>query len=180
MTKILFKKTIVAVLAAALAFAASPFTAARAADDEPPPAEGRNGRLERNWARQLRALEHLGRAFDASDEHLGKLQDLIDKAAAEGKDVASLQAALDAFEAALTGARPAFASAQEIANAHSGFDADGKVIDAEQARSTMQEMRVKLQEIKSQLGGTGRALRQAVRAFHEANKPAEPPRERDS
>ena len=58
-----------------------------------------------------------------------------------------------------------------IVNAHQGFDVNGKVTDAEQARSTLKEMRAKMKELKSAMNGTGKALREALKAFREANKP---------
>ncbi|MBK8822035.1 MAG: hypothetical protein IPN58_05350 [Anaerolineales bacterium] len=67
-----------------------------------------------------------------------------------------------------------------IVTLHEGFDASGKVTDAEKAKSTVQEMRTKMQELKSAMGGTGKALRDALKAFREENKPADTLTEGDS
>ncbi|MBI5825695.1 MAG: hypothetical protein HZB18_16830 [Chloroflexi bacterium] len=179
--KNVFKKMILAVSAAALVFAAFPATSAFAADENPPIAgDVSSEKLERIWARQLHKYERLGKAFEDTDAHIAKIQERIDKAAEKGKDVTELQAALDAYEAALIAAQPTYESIGSIVSSHAGFDANGKVTDAEQARSTVEQMRTKMQEIKSAMGGTFKALREAWKAFRKANKPAEPNSDRDS
>ena len=125
----------------------------------------------------MKIYERLGNGFDGLDAQIAKFQERIDKAASKGKDVTALQSALDAFEAASKTAQPIYDSLESIVNSHAGFDADGKVTDAEQAKSTLQEMGAKLKEVKSSMDGTGKALREAFKAFREANKPAT---ERDS
>ena len=168
---ILFKKTIMAALAAALIFAAFPMTSAFAQGENPPKGEVSNEKLEQGWAHQLKNYERLGKGFEDTDEQIAKFQARIDKAAENGKDVTALQAALDAFESALKSGEPIYDSMSLIVNAHQGFDANGKVTDAELAKSTLKEMRAKMQELKSAMNGTGKALREAMKAFREANKP---------
>jgi hypothetical protein len=109
--------------------------------------------------------------FDNGDARFEKAQRLIDKASANGKDVSAVQAALDAFMASVKSARPTYEGLKGIVNSHQGFDDSGKVTDAEKAKSTVKEMGAKLKEIHSTIGETGKALRGAVRAFREANKP---------
>jgi DNA repair exonuclease SbcCD ATPase subunit len=176
----IFKKTIMAVLAAALVFAALPMTSAFAQGVTPPKGEVSNEKLEQAWAHQLQAYEMLGKGFEDTDGQIAKIQARLDKAAANGKDVSALQSALDAFAAALKSAKPTYESMKGIVNSHQGFDANGKVTDAEKARSTVQEMRAKMQQLKSEMNGTGKALREALKAFREANKPADTSTERDS
>ena len=171
----IFKKTILVALAAALVFAAFPVTSVFAQDENPPKGELTNEKLEQVWARQLKIYERLGKGFDDIDGRVAKFQARIDKAAENGKDVSALQAALDAFEAAMKSAKPTYEGINGIVNSHQGFDANGKVIDAEKAKATVQDMRAKLKELKSAMGGTGKALREALKAFREANKPADTP-----
>ncbi len=176
-----FKKIILGVSAAVLIFAAFPATSAYAADDAPPDTgELSNEKLEKIWGRQLQAYETLGSLFEDVDAHIAKFQERIDQAADKGKDVADLQAALDAYAAALKSAQPKYASMAGIVNAHAGFDEDGKVTDVEQAKSTMQLLRTGMQEVKSTMGGTFKALREALKAFRDANKPTDPKTEKDS
>ena len=170
---VLFKKTVLLALVAALAtlgVASLPFVSASAAGDEvrdPPVLEGQvsNERLEKVWARQLRIYALMGR----TDNLVEKAQQLIERAAENGKDVSAVQAALDAFEDALKDAQPVYESIKGIVNSHQGFDEDGKVTDAEKAKETVREMGGKLKEIKDAMDGTGKALREALQAFREAN-----------
>lgn len=182
---ILLRKIVPAVTVAALALVA-PLAGVRAAAgyDDPPDlpanAEVANERLEKIWSRELKAYERLGKGFERSGELIEKIQGLIDKAAEKGRDVSAVQAALDAFEAAVENAQPIYESAAEIVNSHAGFDANGKVTGPAQAKETVRALGDKLKEVKAAMGGTGRTLREAIKAFREANKPADTPPERDS
>jgi len=176
----IFNKLILAVLTAALVFAAFPVTSAYAQDENPPKAELTNEKLEQVWARQLANYEKLGKGFTDTDAQIAKFQERIDNATANGKDVTALQAALDAFAAALKSGKPTYDSMGAIVGSHPGFDTSGKVTDIVQAKATVQEFRTKMQELQSAMNGTGKALREALKAFREANKPAESPTERDS
>jgi len=175
MLKMVFRKSVLAAMVAALVFAALPITSVFAAD-EPPAGKGEltDEKLEQIWARELKAYDRLGKVFERSDAMFEKAQGLIERAAENGKDVSAVQAALDAFESAVAGARPIYDDARSIVTSHAGFDGNGKVTDAEQARATVKELGAKLKEVKSAMGGTGKALREAIKAFREANRPAEP------
>ncbi|MCK6569258.1 MAG: hypothetical protein L6Q45_16370 [Anaerolineales bacterium] len=170
-------KFVTAFLAAALFLAAIPVSSVLAADENPP--QPTNEKLEAAWARAVKTHERLGKAFEDTDGRIAKLQGMIDKAAANGKDVSQLQAALDAYESALTAARPQYEALGNVIDAHSGFDANGKVANAEQAKATLKEASEKMKAIKESMGGTFKALREAIKAFREANKPAEEKSERD-
>lgn len=170
MMKVLFKKTLLLALVMALGVGSlSVFgvSAAGSNDPTPPPPQGEmtDERLEQIWAKQLRAYEILGK----TEEFIGKTQKLIDRAAQSGKDVSAVQAALDAFTDAAKDAKPVYESAQSMVDSHAGFDADGKVIDPEQAKATIRAMSEKMKEIKDAMGGAGKALRDALHAFREAN-----------
>ena len=174
--KILFTKTVLLALVMALGLAALPFVSASAQgvyDPTPPPAEQgqfSNERLERVWARQLRVYERMGR----TDEFVAKVQKFIDRAKANGKDVSAVQAALDAFKAAAKQAQPIYESVKGIINSHQGFDNNGKVTDAAKAKETVKAMHEKLKEIRDAMNGTGKALREAIKAFREANPRPQP------
>lgn len=169
---ILFRKTMLFALVAALAVASLPLmsvSALGADDPQPPQGTVTNEKLEQVWARQQRTYERLGKGFDRSDEFIARAQKLIDRAKANGKDVTALQSALDVFEAAIKDAHPIYEGGKGIINSHQGFDSNGKVTDPEKAKETVQAMREKLQEIKAAMDGTGKALREAIKAFREAN-----------
>lgn len=169
MMKILFKKTVLLALVAALgvgSLSAFGVSAAGTNDPNPPPqGEMTNERLEQIWSKQLRVYEILGK----TEEFIGKARQLTDHAAQNGKDISAVQAALEAFANAAKDAKPIYESAQSIVDSHAGFDAGGKVTDAEQAKETVRAMGEKLKEIKETMGGAGKALRDAFHAFREAN-----------
>jgi chromosome segregation ATPase len=171
-----FRKTLLVALATALIAATLPFTSAFAApvqDTSTPPTTDGNStqRLERLWNRAQNGVEKFGNVIERSATMVKRIQTLIDKAAENGKDVSALQAALDAYEQAIDEAGPMYKEAQSIVAKHAGFDADGKVTDVEQARSTLKELGAQLKELREQIGAPGKALREAVKAFREANPP---------
>ncbi len=176
--KLLFKKTLLFALVAALGLASLPFVSASAAGvyDPPVPPQKQlpNDRLEQVWARQLQRYEKLGNAFERKDQFTDRVQMLIDRAKANGKDVSAVQTALDAFEAALKKAQPIYESMKGIVNSHQGFDGNGKVTDAVKAQETVLAMRGKFKEIKDALNGTGKALHEAIQAFRQANPRPQP------
>ena len=163
-----FRKTILFAWIAALGLASLPLVSVAAqGTQDPPPPQGpvTNEKLEQVWARQLRAYERLGQVEDA----IARAQRLIDRANADGKDVSAVQAALDTFKVAAKEAKPIYESMHGIVNGHLGFDAQGKVTDPEKAKETVRTMGEKLKEIKEAMGGTGKALHEAIKAFREAN-----------
>jgi hypothetical protein len=57
---------------------------------------------------------------------------------------------------ALKSAKPKYESMNGLVNSHQGFDTNGKVTDAEKAKSTVKEIGDKPKEVKDAMGGTGR------------------------
>lgn len=169
--KNMFKKTLLTALVAALAIASLPLVSVSAAgvSDPPPQRDVTPEKLEQIWARQQRIYERIGSSYDRSDAFVERVQNLIHKASENGKDVSTVQSALDDFKQALKDAHPIYESANGIVNSHQGFDNDGKVTDIEKALETVKSMGGKLREIKDAMNGTGHALREAIRAFREAN-----------
>ena len=171
MLKILFKKTVLLALVAALAtlgVASLPLISVSAqgtADPTLPQGQISKERLERAWARQLRIYERMGK----TDQFVERVQKLIDRAKANGTDVSAVQSALNAFQDAVRDAKPTYESANGIINSHQGFDSNGKVTDLEKAKESVKALGGKLKEIREAMDGTGRALREAIKAFHEAN-----------
>lgn len=168
MIKTFFTKTILLALVAALGLASLPaFSVSAAGLNNSAEQQGRpsNERLEKIWARQITAYNRMGK----TDQFIERVQKLIDRASTNGKDVSEVKTALDAFAEAVQEAKPVYESMSGIVNAHQGFDDNGKVTDLEKAKETVRSMREKMQEIRSILDGSGKALRDAIQAFREAN-----------
>lgn len=170
--KLFFKKTVFLALIAVLVVASLPFAIASAEGQNDPIPQGQtsNERLEKIWARQLHKYERLGRG----DELIGRVQRLMDHAQAKGKDVSAVQAALDVFAAQWKQAKPIYEGMKGIVSSHQGFDSNGNVTDPEKAKKTVLAMHESFKEIKAVLNGTGKALREAIKAYRAANPRLQP------
>ena len=176
----MFRKFVLVALIVVLGMAAFPasnvYAAGRADETTPPERTEKSGeRLEKAWERALKMNQIIGRIFDNVDRVTEKIQTLIDKATENGKDTANLQAALDAFTASVDEARPIYEDAQALIRSHSGFDANGNVTVPEKAIETLKYLKESYQEIREITGVKGKALREAIKAFREANPRPERP-----
>ncbi len=182
MSKIMmwFKKVFLVAMAAGLGLSALPVASVFAQglnDTTTPPAPGQvsNTRLERVWAREQSINQRLGTMFSKSDTMIANIQKRVDKAKANGKDVSAVQSALDAFSAAVQQAKPVYDSAQSVITSHQGFDGNGNVTDATQAKATIKSVADTFKQIKQIVEGPRKALGEALKAFRDANRPAETP-----
>ena len=120
---------------------------------------------ERNWlARQRRVLD---RATETAD----RLQDLLEAAEQEGRDVAPLQALLELFRDRLDESQETHDAAAAILEAHKGFDADGQVMDRQEARDTVVEAYRALSEAHRLLVQAVRDLRRDLRDWRREHRP---------
>ena len=169
----LFKKFALGALVLAMGLAAFPVLGASAAslkDQTPPPAsQPDNSRLETVWAREQTIYQREGDLLGKASGVISKIQTLIDKANAKGWDTTAVQAALNAFSSAIPAAQSAHDAGAAIISSHAGFDANGKVTDRTTALATAKSLRDVLQNTRTALDGTGKALRQAIKALREAH-----------
>lgn len=177
MKTMLFKKTILVALVAALTLAALPLTGASAAGqtDPVPPAQGQgfsNERLEKAWSRMLKGYERLGKLFDKSNGLADKARKMIERLNEAGEPTAELEAALEAYEDAVKQAKPIYESCKGIVNSHKGFDSDGKVTDAEQAKETIKDLGTKLGKVREAMDGTAKELIELMKSIRDSHKPA--------
>jgi len=167
--KMLFKKTMLLALVAALGVASLPLVGVSAlgANDSTHPPKGQisKDRLELVWARQLRRYNRMGKV----DAFMQKIQNMIDRTTENGKDASAVQTALDAFTNAVKDAKPIYESMNGIVTSHQGFDGNGNIIDFEKAKETVQAMHEKFHAIHEVMNGTGKALHEAIKAFREGN-----------
>jgi len=170
-----FKKFALVALVLAIGLAALPASSASAAglqDETALPAS--NARLERIWARAQAAYQRQDDRLAKADEFFTKAQSLIDKANQKGWDTSAVQAALDALAAVIPAVKAAHDPGAAIIASHNGFSADGKVTDRAAAIETTKALVQVLKNTYTAMNGTGRALREAVRAFRDAHRPATP------
>jgi hypothetical protein len=172
----LFKKALLVTLILGLGLAVLPITGARAAGSDdpatPPAGQRENEKLENAWSRVQHGYQRQGDLLGKADGLIAKVQSLIDKANSKGWDTSAVQSALDAFKSAVQNAAGVHAGGSAIIASHAGFDASGKVVDRTQAMQTVQSLRQVLKDTRSAMNGTGKALREAIKAFRAAHRPA--------
>jgi len=184
-----FKKFALAALVLAIGLAALPTASASAAglqDETTPPTKRPvdgvvpvpardNELLEQIWARVQSTYQQQGDRLAKADEFITRAQSLIEKANQKGWDTSAVQAALNAFSAVIPAAQTAHNPGAAILASHNGFDADGKVINRPAAVMTVKALGQVLKDTHAAMNGTGMALREAVKAFFEAHRPAQAP-----
>jgi len=171
----LIRKGFLIVLVTGLGLAAFPAYTALAegmGEDTTPPTEDPT-RLEQAWKRELTIYERQGHLLDRADGIIDKVQEMLERARDRGLDTAAVETALAEFQDAIQEAHPVHQSAQGIVNPHLGFDENGNVTDANRARETISELKDNLAGFRTIMNGTGRSLREIIRAFIEANRPSE-------
>ncbi len=127
--------------------------------------------LERAYRRQQKALTVQQGNLDKANGAVSKVQSWIDLLNGKGVDTTALTAAVSAFQTQVATAQTAHDSAAAILSAHAGFDADGKVTDAEQAQQTVATAHQALSDARETLRQAREDLRAALRKFREEHKP---------
>jgi hypothetical protein len=170
----LFKKSVLVILVMAIGLAIFPLTSVSAASLIEQTAatafQPNNSRLERLWVREQSVYQREGNLLSKAGGFIAKTQALIDKANQKGWDTSTLQAALNAFAAIIPAAQAAHENGAAIVTNHAGFDANGKVTDRATAIVTAKSLAQVLQDTRTAINGTGKALRLAVRAFRQAHR----------
>ena len=164
------KKTILAVLVLAIGLAIFPVTGVSAANlDDQTPSQPKNLRLERVWMRQQAIYRHQSEQLENSSTYNTRVQDLINRANENSWDTSDLQNALENLGAVIPAIQAAHEPGAAIIASHAGFDATGKVIDREDAITSVKALGQVLKDTHTAMVGTGKALRQALRDFREAH-----------
>jgi hypothetical protein len=177
-TRLMALGLLVLSLVGVMALAFPTQVAQAAALDEPaPPPDGQAltpEMMEKALARAVKLHERQEKLFAGTDKLQTRLETLVEKAGEAGKDVSAVETALGNLETAKAAARSAYDNAGAILDTHAGFDADGKVVDEAAARTTLEGYRAASKEVRETLGGAMKELKEAFKAFREANpRPAE-------
>jgi len=173
------RKSLIVAAIAAMGLSALPFVNAYAQSTTPPvtptPSQPSSDKLQKAWAKEQTVYARIGKILDSANTMISKIQTRLDDAKAKGKDVSAVQTALDAFSAAVNNVQPIYADLQTIIQTHAGFDDSGNVTDLTQALQTVQYFRSKAEEIRQAgVRDAGKALREAIQAFRQANRPNQP------
>ena len=174
--KVLSSGLLIVLLAGAFLFAFPSSTAhAEGLEGNPPTTGDRTGfakfQLENAFSREKTNLTIQAENILRMDRLTEKAQERIDALMAKGKDVSGLEAALAAFENALVDINTSHGEAARLVASHAGFNDNGKVIDLEAAKITVQKTHEALKATREMMADAGRAIRLAIRQYREANAP---------
>lgn len=173
------RKSLILAAVAAMGLSLLPFVNAYAQSATPPvaptPGQPSSNKLQKAWTKEQTIYARIGKILDSANSMISKIQTRLDDAKAKGKDVSAVQTALDAFSAAVQNVQPIYADLQSITQTHAGFDASGNVTDPTQALQTVQGFQSKAAAIRQAgVRDAGKAFREAMQAFRQANQPATP------
>ena len=153
--------------------AAMPASAAYAAPGTPPapgqPGAVRNERLEQAYQREQAWLSQQQDNLNKMNSIAERVQQFITTQRDKGKDVSALQAALATFKSQIAAAQASHTTAANVLSAHLGFDANGKVTDAAQARQTLLDARQSLRDAHNVMRQAVLDLHRAIRAWRQAS-----------
>ncbi len=127
-------------------------------------------RLEKAYQAELKQSDVQAKRLSAADARVQKFTDRIAALKALGKDTTALDAALSNFKTMLATAHTDHESAANILKTHAGFDASGKVTNAQLAQDTVQQARQLLRDVPQTLRPSIRDIVQAIRQFIKANR----------
>ena len=166
------RKTLFALLVVVIALAAFPVAGVAAMEGEPPQVDP--ARLEASYDKLVEWYNKQSAWMGKADTTVTQTQTMIDKATARGLDASAVQSALDTFAALYPDARVHNQEAGAILSTHAGFDDNGTVTDPAAVIATLRSLHAALKAGYDTMGGenhAGVALREAVKAFLDANRP---------
>ncbi len=121
-------------------------------------------RLERLLSQEARALRAQTNRIERVDRITQRVEKLIDRLRGKGINVDGLVAALKNFQDAFDQAKHFHSAAKDILTAHAGFDDQGKVIDGQVARQTVQDAGKNLRQAHRLISQSVRHLVNTARA----------------
>ncbi|MBE3143020.1 MAG: hypothetical protein IMZ61_03740 [Planctomycetes bacterium] len=156
-----------------LAFPIGMASAANLADTTPPPTpeeqspqQAKNSHPGMEWAFNKLELKMDRQAkFLVRGEKInGKAEEIISKLTRNGKDTSVLEAALAQFEKVVGEAGKVHEETAGLLTTHKGFDQNGKVVDAVQAKQTLVSARDNFKEFRAIWDSLG-DVRKAIKDF---------------
>jgi flagellar hook-length control protein FliK len=136
------------------------------------PAANVHARLTTLLQREKKTLAGEQKRLDVANTLSGKVQDRIDTLRGKSRETSQLESALAGFKSAVASAQGSYNSAKSILDAHVGFDTNGVVTDAAQARNTLKTARNTMRQFHKTMKPARTDLRKGVRDYRVAHKPA--------
>lgn len=149
------------VIAAALP---TPAYAASAAQEEQPAPENRdpNRIIESRFKQEQRRNERQAKGGERIDTLLERIESRLSRAEEQGLDTSAVESALADFETARAEAAALHSKAGELIDAHAGFDAEGKVTDAETAAQTVEDIHLLIDQARDGIADGREAVQHAL------------------
>jgi membrane-associated HD superfamily phosphohydrolase len=122
-------------------------------------------RLQHLLTQELLLLSIQEDRLQLAREEAANAQQRIDEEKTAGKDTTAIQSALDTFKSQIEVAQSFWNTARSILDAKAGFDANGQVVDREQARETLREADRALRDAGHTLRDAAAVFRRAVRDY---------------
>jgi hypothetical protein len=154
--------TLVVALVALCATFGSAAAAPRAADTTPPPG---NTSLERAYQVEKQHLRRMEFQFHQASAFAEEVAALIHRLKEHGVDTMPLERALAAFRDRMGAAHHQWETARDTLATHAGFDDEGHVTNADQARATVRNAHAHLMRADRIVYAAFHDLRAAVAAF---------------
>ena len=130
-----------------------------------------NARLERAFKALQKIVEQQARHMKRADALIGKAEVLITRAKANGKDTAALEAAVAAYKTKEIEFKKLNSAAADILKTHAGFDANGKVVNRDLAKQTLQDGHEQVKDARGLFSDALKKLHETFKAWREANPP---------
>ncbi|HEX7555603.1 MAG TPA: hypothetical protein VF338_03185 [Leptolinea sp.] len=149
--------------------------------DEPNPPENIAGNiretvLEKLFQREQKNHDNQQKLIDQADKLGNRVAEGIARAKENHKDTTNLKKALADFNEKIGQARLAYDQTGKLIKQHPGFDAQGKIIDAAAAKTTVEAIGKGSKEVRQTVIQALKELLAAGKAFREANpRPTNPP-----
>lgn len=134
-----------------------------------PPDQAGSKALGNFLQREQHVLDSLTQRLDVSAKIAARAQEWIDKQKVAGKDTTSLEAGLAAFNTQVAAAKSDYDQAAGLLQSPAGFDANGNVLDRQQALSTVRQIRDLLHQANMALVKAVPDFRHAVNDFRQAS-----------
>lgn len=173
----------IALLAALIAIAASLGSAfaAPSSERQPPPSATQPparptppavpaNQLARTYREEQQRLKLQDVRLKGAVEFATRIEKVIAQLKSKGKDTTALEAAVASYRTGITNARAQWQIAADALAAHAGFDANGKVTDADQARATLKSAHSAMEQARKTAHDAFVALRKALAEARKANR----------
>jgi multidrug efflux pump subunit AcrA (membrane-fusion protein) len=170
-----FSRWTLGLLVALVAVGISFGSASAAPANKPATPKPANAALARTYKFEQNRLKIQAMRLKNADLYAGKIDGLITKLKAKGRDTAALEQAVAAFRTDIAQARAEWQAAEAILATHAGFDNDGKVTNADQARATLKDAHSHMQQARTIAHHAYEKLHAAIVAYRKAHREVKEP-----